>query len=124
MNNTDATIVSVLLKMGLTGQLIILLIFLLSMISLFIFIERLVTLKRSTVPSQQFIQKIKEAIYSNNPSAATGKIASSIAYQKWRLLKDALARHFVVVGGLSIIVAIVLIFFYLLCSFFYLRFCF
>jgi biopolymer transport protein ExbB len=70
MNQTDATIVSVLLKMGLTGQIIILLIFVLSMISLFIFVERMITLKRSTVPSQEFIQKIKEAIYSNNPSAA------------------------------------------------------
>ncbi len=41
-------------------------------------------------------------------------LAASHAYQKWRLLKDALARNFVIVGGLSIIVAIVLIFFYLL----------
>ena len=60
MNQTDATIVSVLLKMGLTGQIIILLIFVLSMISLFIFVERMITLKRSTVPSQEFIQKIND----------------------------------------------------------------
>jgi phosphate transport system permease protein len=35
-------------------------------------------------------------------------------YQRWRLIKDTLARHFVVIGGLGIIGAIVLIFFYLL----------
>jgi phosphate transport system permease protein len=35
-------------------------------------------------------------------------------YQRWRLIKDMLARHIVVVGGLGIIGAIVLIFFYLL----------
>ena len=35
-------------------------------------------------------------------------------YQKWRLLKDSVARYCVVVGGLGVIVAIVLIFFYLL----------
>jgi phosphate transport system permease protein len=35
-------------------------------------------------------------------------------YQRWRLIKDTLARHTVVVGGLGIIGAIVLIFFYLL----------
>jgi len=36
------------------------------------------------------------------------------AYEKWRLLKDRLARYGVVLGGLGVIVAIVLIFFYLL----------
>lgn len=35
-------------------------------------------------------------------------------YQRWRLIKDNLARYGVVVGGLSVIVAIALIFFYLL----------
>jgi phosphate transport system permease protein len=35
-------------------------------------------------------------------------------YQRWRLIKDTLARHTVVIGGLGIIGAIVLIFFYLL----------
>jgi phosphate transport system permease protein len=35
-------------------------------------------------------------------------------YQRWRLLKDKLVRHTVVIGGLGIIGAIVLIFFYLL----------
>lgn len=35
-------------------------------------------------------------------------------YQRWRLIKDNLAGKGVVVGGLSVIVAIVLIFFYLL----------
>ncbi len=35
-------------------------------------------------------------------------------YQRWRLLKDKIAKQWVIVGGLSVIVAIVLIFFYLL----------
>ena len=46
------------------------------------------------------------------------KMSSSLIptgyYQRWRLLKDTLVRHAVVVGGLGIIGAIVLIFFYLL----------
>jgi len=42
------------------------------------------------------------------------KISSGEFYQRWRLIKDALARYGVVAGGLSVIVAIVLIFFYLL----------
>ncbi|MEQ1738534.1 MAG: ABC transporter permease subunit [Methyloglobulus sp.] len=46
------------------------------------------------------------------PSAVT--LAASKPYQKWRLIKDALARYGVVGGGLGVIVAIVLIFFYLL----------
>lgn len=40
--------------------------------------------------------------------------ASGSYYQQWRLIKDLLARYGVVVGGLGVIVAIVLIFFYLL----------
>lgn len=40
--------------------------------------------------------------------------ASSDSYQRWRLLKDKIVGKTVVIGGLSIIVAIVLIFFYLL----------
>jgi phosphate transport system permease protein len=35
-------------------------------------------------------------------------------YQRWRLIKDKLARFGVIAGGLSVIVALVLIFFYLL----------
>jgi phosphate transport system permease protein len=35
-------------------------------------------------------------------------------YQRWRLIKDSLARFGVIAGGLSVIVALVLIFFYLL----------
>ncbi|MCK9396465.1 MAG: ABC transporter permease subunit [Methylobacter sp.] len=42
------------------------------------------------------------------------KISSGEYYHRWRLIKDALARYGVVVGGLGVIVAIVLIFFYLL----------
>jgi phosphate transport system permease protein len=42
------------------------------------------------------------------------KIGSGEYYQRWRLIKDILARYGVKIGGLSVIVAIVLIFFYLL----------
>ncbi len=35
-------------------------------------------------------------------------------YERWRLLKDSIARYGVIVGGLSVIIAVVLIFFYLL----------
>ena len=42
------------------------------------------------------------------------KIGSGEYYQRWRLIKDVLARYGVVAGGLGVIVAIVLIFFYLL----------
>ncbi|MGR9088008.1 MAG: ABC transporter permease subunit [Gammaproteobacteria bacterium] len=40
--------------------------------------------------------------------------ASSGHYQQWRLVKDVLAHYGVVAGGLGVILAIVLIFFYLL----------
>jgi phosphate transport system permease protein len=42
------------------------------------------------------------------------KISAGEYHQRWRLLKDSLARYGVIVGGLGVIVAIVLIFFYLL----------
>ncbi|WP_333873970.1 ABC transporter permease subunit [Methylobacter sp.] len=42
------------------------------------------------------------------------KISSGEYHQRWRLIKDALARYGVIAGGLGVIVAIVLIFFYLL----------
>lgn len=42
------------------------------------------------------------------------QLSSSDAYQRWRLLKDKIVAQAVVFGGLSIILAIVLIFFYLL----------
>ncbi len=38
----------------------------------------------------------------------------NVFYQKWRLIKDQLIRYGVVAGGLGVIVAILLIFFYLL----------
>ena len=40
--------------------------------------------------------------------------SSGGVHERWRLIKDRLARYGVVVGGLSVIVAVVLIFFYLL----------
>ncbi|EIC30943.1 ABC transporter permease subunit [Methylomicrobium album] len=46
---------------------------------------------------------------------ASGSIQQSAAgyYHRWRLIKDALARYGVIVGGLGILAAIILIFFYL-----------
>ncbi|MDD5319703.1 MAG: ABC transporter permease subunit [Methylococcales bacterium] len=35
-------------------------------------------------------------------------------YQRWRLIKDSLARYGVIAGGIGVIIAVVLIFFYLL----------
>jgi phosphate transport system permease protein len=55
---------------------------------------------------------MSENLTNPTPSAVT--LAASKPYQKWRLIKDALARYGVVIGGLGVIVAIVLIFFYLL----------
>ena len=42
------------------------------------------------------------------------RLQVSETYQKWRKIKDQLARYGVVAGGLGVIVAIVLIFFYLM----------
>ncbi|MDF1581936.1 MAG: ABC transporter permease subunit [Methyloprofundus sp.] len=42
------------------------------------------------------------------------KLQISETYQKWRKIKDQLTRYGVVAGGLAVIVAIVLIFFYLM----------
>ncbi|MDD2759542.1 MAG: phosphate ABC transporter permease, partial [Methylomonas sp.] len=42
------------------------------------------------------------------------QLSSTDAYQRWRLLKDKIVAQAVVFGGLSIIFAVVLIFFYLL----------
>jgi len=47
----------------------------------------------------------------NDPKANT---TASEAYQKWRLLKDTLAGYGVVAGGMAVILAVVMIFFYLL----------
>ena len=49
-----------------------------------------------------------------NPTLSAVTLAANKPYQKWRLIKDAVARYGVVIGGLGVIVAIVLIFFYLL----------
>ena len=51
---------------------------------------------------------------ANNPAPIAVSLVADNAYQKWRLVKDSLARYGVIVGGLGVIVAIVLIFFYLL----------
>ena len=53
-----------------------------------------------------------ENINKQNPSLL--QHGGLTTYQRWRLIKDNLAGKGVIVGGLSVIVAIVLIFFYLL----------
>ena len=42
------------------------------------------------------------------------KQSSAGAHERWRLIKDAMARYGVIAGGLGVIVAVVMIFFYLL----------
>ncbi len=51
---------------------------------------------------------------NNSITQSSLNTASTTAYEKWRLLKDAIMRRAVVAGGLSVIFAIVVIFFYLL----------
>ncbi|NOT85508.1 MAG: ABC transporter permease subunit [Methylococcaceae bacterium] len=48
-----------------------------------------------------------------NPNSAL-HTASASYYQRWRLIKDLIARYGILIGGWGVIVAIVLIFFYLL----------
>jgi phosphate transport system permease protein len=52
--------------------------------------------------------------FSTVTSAPLFDKSESVKHQQWRLLKDKLATYLVTAGGLSVIVAIVLIFFYLL----------
>lgn len=50
-----------------------------------------------------------------NKAAQAGlDVESASRYQRWRLFKDKLARYGIVIGGWGVIVAVVLIFFYLL----------
>lgn len=49
----------------------------------------------------------------NKQSSVMEKSANNY-YQRWRSIKDSLARYGVIAGGLSVILALVLIFFYLL----------
>ena len=51
---------------------------------------------------------------NNSMTQSSLNTATTSAYEKWRLLKDAIMRRAVVAGGLSVIFAIVVIFFYLL----------
>ncbi len=51
---------------------------------------------------------------NNSMTQSSLNTATTTAYEKWRLLKDAIMRRAVVAGGLSVIFAIVVIFFYLL----------
>jgi phosphate transport system permease protein len=49
---------------------------------------------------------------TERPSAL--KQSSAGAHERWRLIKDSMARYGVIAGGLGVIVAVVMIFFYLL----------
>lgn len=49
---------------------------------------------------------------TDNPSSL--KLTSSHRQQQWRTIKDILARYIFGIGGISVIIAIILIFFYLL----------
>ena len=51
-------------------------------------------------------------IPTERPSAL--KQSSAGAHERWRLIKDSMARYGVIAGGLGVIVAVVMIFFYLL----------
>ena len=53
-------------------------------------------------------------VYSNQAKPSLLQTTASDRYQRWRLLKDKMVARGVVAGGLSIILAVVLIFFYLL----------
>ncbi len=53
-------------------------------------------------------------INSNRENTQLQFADSTSFYQKWRLIKDHLTRYGVIAGGLGVIIAIVLIFFYLL----------
>jgi phosphate transport system permease protein len=55
---------------------------------------------------------MSETYNPHNPPASLSQAAGY--YQRWRLIKDNLARYGVIIGGLGILVAIILIFFYLL----------
>lgn len=52
-------------------------------------------------------------INTNIPTSVMQKSSGSY-YQQWRLIKDNLARYGVIAGGMGVIVAVVMIFFYLL----------
>ncbi len=53
-------------------------------------------------------------IHPLNKSPSVMEKSANSYYQRWRLLKDSLARYGVIAGGLSVVIALVLIFFYLL----------
>jgi phosphate transport system permease protein len=84
-------------------------------LAIFLYKQNLVHIKRihKIVIYRSYNITMSESL-TNKPSPSAVSLVAGNAYQKWRLIKDTLARQFVVVGGLSIIVAIVLIFFYLL----------
>lgn len=68
--NVEQTMIGVFSEMGPLGQIIVILIFFLSIVSVFIFIERLLFLKFAGKSDPHFIEKIKENISEGNISAA------------------------------------------------------
>ncbi len=69
MLGTEQSLIGVLAKMGIMGQSIAILIFLLSIIAVFVFIDRMIALKKSK-GDNNLLQKINESISAGNFSAA------------------------------------------------------
>jgi biopolymer transport protein ExbB len=68
--NLEQTMIGIFFKMGALGQIIAILIFFLSIVSVFVFVERLLFLKFAGKSDPNFIEKIKENVSEGNISAA------------------------------------------------------
>ncbi|MFY7860814.1 MAG: MotA/TolQ/ExbB proton channel family protein [Chitinophagales bacterium] len=69
MNGTEMSFLSVIGKMGLTGQSIAILIFILSIIAIFVFVDRLIALKMKR-GDELILAKVNEAISIGNIESA------------------------------------------------------
>jgi biopolymer transport protein ExbB len=69
MNGTEMSFLSVIGKMGLTGQSIAILIFILSIVAIFVFIDRLIALKMKG-GDELILAKVNEAISTGNIESA------------------------------------------------------
>jgi biopolymer transport protein ExbB len=68
--NVEQNLLGIIGKMGLMGQTISILIFLLSIIAVYVFFERLLFLKFSNKPQNELIDKIKEMLSDGNLGGA------------------------------------------------------
>jgi biopolymer transport protein ExbB len=69
MNGTEMSFLSVIGKMGLTGQSIAILIFILSIVAIFVFVDRLIALKMKG-GDELILAKVNEAISTGNIESA------------------------------------------------------